>query len=101
MDTATLLGQAGAGSGDVELTWDLPGFYDPVGSLAAEMAFLRYFRVSPLPRCHPSIPVLTHDSFWECLRPLPRASYLVSGLGRGERLKKPSWELWRSGMEQA
>lgn len=58
MDTATLLGQAGAGSGDVELTWDLPGFYDPVGSLAAEMAFLRYFCGSPHPRCYPFYPGL-------------------------------------------
>lgn len=56
MDTASLLSQAGAGRGDVELTWDLPGFYD--GFLAAEMAFLRYFCGSLLPRCHPFYPGL-------------------------------------------
>lgn len=53
MDTASFLGQAVASCGDVGMTWDLPGFYDPVGSLAAEMAFLRYFCRSPPPGCHP------------------------------------------------
>jgi hypothetical protein len=49
--TAPLLSQAGAGSRDMWLAWDLPGFYDPVGSLAAEMAFLGYFCRAPLPHC--------------------------------------------------
>lgn len=50
MDTAPLLDQGGASSGDVGLTWNLPVFYDPVGSLAAEMVFLRYFCRSPFLR---------------------------------------------------
>lgn len=58
MDTESLLSQAGADRGHVELTWDLPGFYDPAGSLAAEMAFLRYFCGSLLPQCHPFYPGL-------------------------------------------
>lgn len=58
VDTA-LLGQVGASSGDVGLTWDWSGFCNPVGSLATEMAFLRYFCGSPLPRCHPVHPGLS------------------------------------------